>query len=294
VSDVGAPLRPQATGGPGITRFAARGGHRLSYESSGARDAAAVITIHDLLADRGQFRSLAEVISQRGFRAALPDARGHGASSAISGREYAVRERVADAFAVLDAEGLSSADVFAVGWGAETALAMAALTPERVRGLVLIEPYLPALLAEHVDPEPLQLGLDQVRAMRAAAEAATKGQTDRALDLFQEARMGLAWRDRVPKGSFAAARRAAANIGPLLTGTLNAAAMADFATIAGPVMVLVGENAPPRERETAQLLRARLPLASVERLPAEPGEPMTLGPDWVAAIVASLEAANRP
>ena len=128
----------QPTGGPGITRFATRGDHRLSYESHGDGAGIPVLALHDLLVDRGQLRSLAERPHDARFRLTLPDARGHGASPMLSGRAYPSRALAADALAVLDAEGLQRAHVVAIGWAAETALALAASAPQRVVSLVLV------------------------------------------------------------------------------------------------------------------------------------------------------------
>ena len=104
-----------------------------------------VLALHDLLADRGQLRPLAEPPHDARFRLTLPDARGHGASPMLSGRAYPPSELAADALAVLDAEGLPSAHLVAIGWAAATALALAATAPQRVASLVLAAPYLPAL-----------------------------------------------------------------------------------------------------------------------------------------------------
>jgi pimeloyl-ACP methyl ester carboxylesterase len=171
---------------------------------------------------------------------------------------------------------------------------MAATALERVSALVLIEPYVPALLAEHLDGDARQVGEEHLDAMRATAEAAVKGQTDRALDLYLELRLGVAWRDRLPKARFGAARRAAANLAPLLTGSLLApVAVAALGAIELPVTLLVREDAPSLERRTADMLLDHLPRARVDRLPPEAGEPMMAGERWMAAIVAALKAAGK-
>ena len=117
-----------------------------------------VLALHDLLADRGQLRPLAEPPHDALFRLTLPDARGHGASPMLSGRAYPPSELAADALAVLDAEGLQSAHLVAIGWGAATALVLAATAPQRVASLVLAAPYLPALAAQHPDAAARQTG----------------------------------------------------------------------------------------------------------------------------------------
>ena len=269
---------PPRAAGPGVTRFVPRAGHRLSYESSGA-GAVAVLGLHDLLADRGQLRPLAAALAGDGFRVTLPDARGHGASSAISGREYPERELAADALAILDAEGVSSVHVVAMGWGVGTGLELAAAAPERVASLVLVEPYVPSVLAqwrnEGMGTVPAACGgagvrhrptaaagdaLRHLEAMRAAAAAAAKGQIDRALDLYLGARLGAAWRGQMPRPRLAAARRAAANLGPLLTSAINGPVEARvLATMTGPMTLLLRQDAPTHTVTTAEILAESVP-----------------------------------
>ena len=215
------PVTPQPTGGPGITRFATRGDHRLSYESSGDGAAMPVLALHDLLADRGQLRPLAESPRAAQFRLTLPDARGHGASPMLSGRAYPPSELAADALAVLDAEGLPSAHLVAIGWAAATALALAVTAPQRVASLVLAAPYLPALVVDSPDATARQIGSAHLEMMQEAADLAEKGQTDRALDLFLGARIGADWRDRFSKPRLGAIRRSAGNLAPLLAGMVG-------------------------------------------------------------------------
>src|SRR4051812_3963003 len=206
------PFTPQPTGGPGITRFATRGEHRLSYESHGDDAAIPVLALHDLLADRGQLRSLAEPPREALYRLTLPDARGHGASPMLSGRAYSASELAADALAVLDAEGLQRAHLVTIGWAAATALVLAASVPPRVTSLVLVAPYLPGLLAKSSDAAARQTGAAHLEMMQEAADLAAKGQMDRALDLFLGARIGTDWRDRFSKPRLGAIRRSAGNL----------------------------------------------------------------------------------
>ena len=306
------PRGPQAAGGGGATRFAARGGHRLSHAVRGDADSVPVLGLHDLLADRGQLRSLEAVLVGNGFRVTLPDARGHGASSAISGRAYPARELAADALAVLDAEGLSAVHVVAVGWGAGTALALVDAVPERVASLILVEPYVPSLLAKGSgggwDAVPGACGGEggagiaptgvaggrgdaqaQLEALRGAAEAAAKGQIDRALDLYFAARMGAGWRDRLPKARYAAARRAAVNLGPLLMGAIDSPAEGRaLRAITVPVTLLMREDAPSIEELTVEILAESLPHARVERVLPGAGEPAECDPVWVSQIARAL------
>lgn len=64
------------------------------------------------------------------------DKRGHGLSDAPEG-PYSVEELAADAYAVMDAVGITSATLIGCSIGGLIAQAMAAGSPKRVRGLVL-------------------------------------------------------------------------------------------------------------------------------------------------------------
>jgi pimeloyl-ACP methyl ester carboxylesterase len=281
-------ITPQPTGGPGITRFATRGEHRLSYESSGGGAAIPVLALHDLLADRGQFRSLAAPPHDAQFRLTLPDARGHGASPMLSGRSYPPSELAADALAVLDAEGLRSTHLVAIGWSAATALALAASAPQRVASLVLAAPYLPALVADSPDAPARQAGSVHLEMMQEAAVLAEKGQTDRALDLFLGARIGADWCDRFSKPRLGAIRRSAGNLAPLLAGTISAIDAQALQRLEMPIALLVKDDAEELERVTVETLASLMPRARIVTLPPESHDQLASGSEWTEAIAEAL------
>ena len=282
-------LTPQPTGGPGITRFATRGDHRLSYESRGNGVGIPVLVLHDLLADRGQFRPLAEPPHSALFRLTLPDARGHGASPMLSGRAYPPSELAADALAVLDAEGLQSAHLVAIGWAAATALALAATAPQRVTSLVLAAPYLPALVADSTEAAARQTGLAHLEMMQEVMVLAEKGQIDRALDLFLGERIGADWRDRFSKPHLGAIRRSAGNLAPLLAGMVAAPIDPDaLDRLDMPVVLLVKENAEILERVTVETLASLVPRARITTVAPRSTEQLASGWEWTEAIAEAL------
>jgi len=285
------PFTPQPTGGPGITRFATRGEHRLSYEPSGDRAGIQVLALHDLLADRGQLRRLIEPPHDAEFRLTLPDARGHGASPMLSGRAYPPSELAADALAVLDAEGVQSPHVVAIGWAAATALALAATVPLRVASLVLAAPYLPALVAQSPNAAARQVGSAHLEMMQEAAGLAEKGQMDRALDLFLGARIGADWRDRFSKPRLGAIRRSAGNLAPLLTGMITAIDPHGLERLDMPIALLVKENAEALERSAVETLVSLVPRAQVTTVPLQSNEQLASGSEWTEAITETLESA---
>jgi pimeloyl-ACP methyl ester carboxylesterase len=248
-----------------MTRFIARSGHRLSMASSGAADGTAVVGLHDLLADRGQLRPLADALAERQVRLILPDARGHGASAAIAGRSYPTGELVADLLAILDAEAIEQTHVVASGWSAATALGLAVTAPQRVASLVIAAPYLPDLLTDHPDAAAREAGTTHLTTVQEAAVAADKGLTDRALDLYLGARLGAGWREAFSKARLGAIRRSAASLAPLLETLVSERIDRQaLRRMRVPAVVLVEPDDAPIVRWTAEALAALLPQARVE------------------------------
>jgi pimeloyl-ACP methyl ester carboxylesterase len=248
--------------------------------------------LHDLLADRGQLRPLADLPHDALFRLTLPDARGHGASPMLSGRAYPPSELAADALAVLDAEGLQSAHLVAIGWAAATALALAATAPQRVTSLVLAAPYLPALVADSPEVAARQTGSAHLEMMQEAAILAEKGKADRALDQFLTARIGADWRDRFSKARLGAIRRSAGNLAPLLAGTVAAPIDPDALTrLEMPVVLLVKDDAELLERVTVETLASFIPHVRIATLPPGTKDQPASGSEWTEAIAEVLGSA---
>jgi pimeloyl-ACP methyl ester carboxylesterase len=264
----------------------------LSYESRGNGAGIPVLALHDLLADRGQLRPLADLPHDALFRLTLPDARGHGASPMLSGRVYPPSELAADALAVLDAEGLQSAHLVAIGWAAATALALAATAPLRVASLVLAVPYLPALVAVSAEAAARQTGSAHLEMMQEVTVLAEKGQIDRALDLFLGERIGSDWRDQFSKPRLGAIRRSAGNLAPLLSGTVAAPIDPDALTrLEMPVVLLVKDDAELLERVTVETLASFIPHARIATLPSGSKDQLDSGSEWIDAIAEVLRSA---
>ena len=250
-----------------------------------------MLALHDLLADRGQLRALAETPHEAKFRVTLPDARGHGASAMLSGRGYPSRELAADALTVIDAEGLAAVHLAAIGWGATTALALIEAAPERVTSLVLAAPYLPMLLSESTIVATQRAGQDHLGILQEAAAAAEKGQMERALDLFLGARMGANWRDQFSKPRLGAIRRSASNLASLLTGiTADAIDRAALMKLDTPVTLLISDEASSLERGMVDALASLFPRSRIVTAPAPPLHQPASGSEWTEAIARALLA----
>lgn len=259
----------------GTTRFALRQNSRIAYDPGSSTpatgpDQPVFLLLHDLLADRGAFAAQSAWLAA-GARVVVPDARGHGASASLLNQWYSVAELAQDALAVLDSEGIARAHVVGHGLGGATAFELARRAPARVITLTLIEPALYGVLDN--DREPAAVGLrNELRASdRAAADAAYKGLTDKALETYLLPRWGAGWREALPKPRLGAIRRHAGGLAGLLPALDSyAPAKGDLGALTFPVTIATGEDAAP----IAGLVAARL----AERLPAAEQIVLPLGP----------------
>ena len=291
-----------SSSGSGLTRFALRGSARLAYDPGETTDAAAsvVVLLHDLLADRTELMPLRAALTGAPvrFRVVAPDARGHGASAALTDRRVTLADLAADVLAVLDAEGATAAHLVGHGLGGAIACAVARAAPERVRSLTLVEPALWGMLA--IAPAAAaRIAMEELRASaRAAADAAYKGLTDQALNRWLNPRWGEGWRERLPRPRLTALRRHAGALAPALTA-LDAYAIDPDGVkgIAMPTLVVHGETAAPVARVTGERLAARLPAGRLATIPApaDPAAPLAgaAGAALAALLVAFLAEIER-
>jgi pimeloyl-ACP methyl ester carboxylesterase len=113
---------------------------RVAYEALGPHDGALVVLVPGMGDLRGSWRDLAAPLVAAGHRVVVTDVRGHGDSDATFTR-HGVAATAEDVSALLDVLG-ADADRPAVLVGASFAAGsvarVAALEPERVRGVVLV------------------------------------------------------------------------------------------------------------------------------------------------------------
>lgn len=276
----------------GITRFAQNDLARLSYETDGTGDGPVVALLHATLADRAALGPLRDALAGR-LRVLLPDARGHGGSSALKDRAFDVTDMANDLFSVLDAEGLATPDAPSVhfvgyGQGGIAALELARRRPDLVASLALIEPDAVSLLDGEPDAEVAMAREAARTANTAASEAAYKGLADRALTLYLDRRWGEGWADRLPRPRLAAVRR---NV-LALSASLDALGRyrvlpEDLAAIATPALVVAAATSPLAERTVAARIGSWLPRGRtvyVAELPG--GAPLTGGGEAAINLLA--------
>jgi pimeloyl-ACP methyl ester carboxylesterase len=272
----------------GTTRFAQNDLARLAYEISGPATGPVVVALHATLAARTTLDPLRARLDEAA-RVIAPDARGHGASSALQNRNFSPADMANDVVAILDAEGVGEAVHFVGhGQGAIAALELAHWRPDRIASLVLIEPDAVSLLEGEGSEEIAAAREDARKANRQAADDAYKNLADKALNGYLDRRWGSGWRERLPKPRLAAVRR---NM-PALAASLDALDRfrilpEHLAGIASPVLLVTADDTPAAERHIADRLAAWMPAADRHTAAAIPGG-MPLPDDLAAAIATWL------
>ncbi|CAN5192063.1 hypothetical protein BH11ACT3_BH11ACT3_20890 [soil metagenome] len=114
----------------------------LAFTSYGSQDPAAevVLAIHGITSNGRAFPFVGDLLPS--FRVIAPDLRGRGRSADLPG-PFGLRRHAEDLAALLDAEGVSSAIVAGHSMGAFVAVELAALRPDLVERLVLVDGGLP-------------------------------------------------------------------------------------------------------------------------------------------------------
>ncbi len=116
----------------------------IGYEESGPDDGPQVILLHGWPSDPRDWDHVAPVLAAEGCRVLVPWLRGYGPTRFLhrdaprSGQQAALG---ADLHDFMDALGVEDAFLAGYDWGGRAACVVAALWPERVRGLVSIGGY---------------------------------------------------------------------------------------------------------------------------------------------------------
>ena len=117
----------------------------VGYVDAGPADGPAVILLHGWPYDIHSYLDVAPVLAADGYRVIIPYLRGHGTTRFLSEETFRNGQQSAlavDAVALMDALEIDKAVVGGFDWGARTADIVAALWPERCKGLVSVSGYL--------------------------------------------------------------------------------------------------------------------------------------------------------
>ena len=116
----------------------------VAYEAHGPVDGTPVILLHGFPYDPRGYDEIAPVLAARGCRVLVPYLRGYGPTRFInaqvmrSGQQAALAKDLLD---FMDALHIPQATLAGYDWGGRAACIVAALWPERVRGLVTADGY---------------------------------------------------------------------------------------------------------------------------------------------------------
>jgi pimeloyl-ACP methyl ester carboxylesterase len=129
----------------------------IAYEESGPADGGPVFLMHGFPDDIRTWDGVAAPLAARGCRVIVPFLRGYGptrflsAGTMRSGQQGAIGSDLKE---LMDALGIEGATLAGYDWGGRAACIVAALWPERVRGLVSVGGYNIQDIAENTRPEP--------------------------------------------------------------------------------------------------------------------------------------------
>ena len=117
----------------------------VGYAEAGPADGSAVILLHGWPYDIHSYVDVAPRLAAAGFRTITPYLRGYGTTRFLSDDTFRNGQPSAlasDIVALMDALSIKRATLAGFDWGARTADIIAALWPERCRGLVSVSGYL--------------------------------------------------------------------------------------------------------------------------------------------------------
>ncbi len=233
-------------------------GTKLAYERRVGADGPPLLALHGILV--GTSNWIHQVLRLPRFRWLLPHLRGHGMSPPPMPRQT-IEEAALDVASVLDAEHVERAVVLGNSLGATIALALALMRPERVAGLVLVEPSLPALAGEE-EQERLHRSAQLVRSLLAA------DCIEEALAHFLEPRLGPDWRQKAGQRRLEEWRRNVLHTPAWIDAVLAFdPGPVPLAALDRPTLLVFGEKTQPGYRQTVFQLADLLHTAEVVSIP---------------------------
>ncbi len=117
----------------------------VGYAEAGPSDGPAAVLLHGWPYDIHAYADVAPLLAAQGYRVIVPYLRGFGTTSFLAADTIRNGQQSAlavDTIALMDALSIDQAVVAGFDWGARTADVVAALWPERCRGLVSVSGYL--------------------------------------------------------------------------------------------------------------------------------------------------------
>src|SRR6266446_927559 len=139
------PIKPGTNTSFGPLKQIDAGLLNVGYAEAGPADGRPVLLLHGWPYDIYSYVDVAPILAAKGYRVIVPYLRGYGTTRFLSsdtarnGQPSAI---AVDAIALMDALKIDKAILGGCDWGARTAGILAALWPERCKGLVSVSGYL--------------------------------------------------------------------------------------------------------------------------------------------------------
>ena len=172
----------------------------VGYVEAGPANGPVVILLHGWPYDIYSFVDVAPVLASAGYRVIVPYLRGYGTTRFLSNDTFRNAQQAAvalDIIALMDALKIEKAVIGAFDWGARTANIIAALWPERCKGMVSVSGYLIGNPEANKKPLPPQGELEWWYRYYFATERGRLGYEQYRRDFNK-----LIWRQASPKWAF--------------------------------------------------------------------------------------------
>jgi pimeloyl-ACP methyl ester carboxylesterase len=138
-------IRPGTNTSFGALKQIDAGVLNVGYAEAGPAEGPAVLLLHGWPYDIHSFVDVAPLLAAAGYRVIVPHLRGHGTTRFLSNdavRNGQPSALALDVVSLMDALKIRKAILAGFDWGARTAGIVAALWPERCKGLVAVSGYL--------------------------------------------------------------------------------------------------------------------------------------------------------
>ncbi|NLP62887.1 alpha/beta fold hydrolase [Paraburkholderia sacchari] len=172
----------------------------VGYAQAGPANGTPVLLLHGWPYDIHSYAEVAPLLAGAGYRVIVPYLRGYGSTrflSADTPRNGQQAATAVDIVALMDALKIDQAVLGGYDWGARTANIIAALWPERVKGLVSVSGYLIGSQAANKKPLPPEAEFQWWYQYYFATERGAQGYAEN-----REAFNKLIWKLASPKWNF--------------------------------------------------------------------------------------------
>lgn len=142
---------------PGTLKQINAGLLNVGYAEAGPANGRPIILLHGWPYDIHSYNEVVPILVAKGYRVITPYLRGFGTTRFLSDATFRNGQQAAlatDVIALMDALKIKKATIGGFDWGARTAVAVAALWPERVNGLVSVSGYIVVNLEANLKPLP--------------------------------------------------------------------------------------------------------------------------------------------